>query len=248
MRYVRLKVFLIISSVLHIMVLFIVAVFFQPRGIVAEPQLIQVGTINEYKKPGVASSKSPKEPPKPGKKEIISQKEVPKPEKKIPKLVIKKKHEIAEKKEAINQINESAVEQSKTEPSQDTKGESDQKTEPLSTTIAGIGSSKGGKGVSSEGSGQGGELAYPDYKTNPKPKYPMIARSSGYKGTVLLKVLVLKSGKVGKVELEKSSSYGIFDKSAIEAVKNWIFIPGKRDGVPISSWVEVPIRFELNSG
>lgn len=92
------------------------------------------------------------------------------------------------------------------------------------------------------------ELASPDYKANPKPRYPMLARRKGYEGTILLRVLVLESGGVGKVELEKSSGYEILDESALKAVKEWVFVPGKKNGQPIPSWVTVPIKFRLNSG
>ena len=92
------------------------------------------------------------------------------------------------------------------------------------------------------------ELAFPDYKVNPKPRYPMLARRKGYEGTILLRVLVLESGGVGKVELEKSSGYEILDESALKAVKEWVFIPGKNNGQPTPSWVTVPIKFQLNSG
>lgn len=103
-------------------------------------------------------------------------------------------------------------------------------------------------GPGTEGSGQGVQLAHPDYKVNPRPRYPMIARRNGYEGFVVLKVLVLQNGKVGKTELEKSSGYDMLDNTALGAVKKWIFIPGMKDGVPIPSWVKVPIKFQLNNG
>ncbi len=92
------------------------------------------------------------------------------------------------------------------------------------------------------------ELAFPDYKVNPKPRYPMLARMKGYEGTIILRVFVLESGGVGNVQLEKSSGYEILDESALNAVKDWIFIPGKKIGEPIPSWVTVPIKFQLKSG
>ena len=252
MSYVRLITFLFVSSVMHFLALFMVAAFFQSKEIITKPQLIQVGVVIENKKPGVGSSHSPEfppmEPPKPETKEVVNRKEPPKTDKKIAKTFIKKRQEIPKNKETINKINKPVAEKNKTESSQITNQESEGITASSATTLSGIGSSKKGKGFSAEGSGQGGELAYPDYNLNPKPKYPMIAKSNGYEGKVLLRVLVLENGKVGKIDLEKSSGYGILDKSAIEAVENWTFIPGKRDGVPISSWVEVPIRFELSSG
>ena len=100
-----------------------------------------------------------------------------------------------------------------------------------------------------------GELAYnvsegarPDYGINPKPHYPKSARRRGYEGTVLLRVLVLENGEVGEIELTEPSGYSVLDESALKAVKDWVFIPGKKAGKYISSWVEVPIKFQLDSG
>ncbi len=249
MPFVRLKMFLIISFALHIVALFIVAVFFHPSGIIAKPQLIPVGVISKYKDPGVGSGNSVEQPlrklPKP--KRVVEQppKESSKLEKKVVKRVIKKQQRTPEKNEIVNLTNESPSEQSVIQPSQNNEGAN----ESASTTVVGLGSSKEGKGVSTKGSGQSGEeVGYPDYKINPKPNYPMIARRSGYEGVVLLWVFVLENGKVGKIELEKSSGYGMLDKSAIDAVKDWIFIPAKKNRAPIPSWVTVPIRFELSSG
>lgn len=92
------------------------------------------------------------------------------------------------------------------------------------------------------------ELAYPDYRLNPKPKYPRTARKRGYEGEVKLKVYVLENGRVGKIEIIRPSGYEILDDSAIEAVKNWTFVPGKENGKEISSWVTVPITFQLKKG
>jgi len=90
-------------------------------------------------------------------------------------------------------------------------------------------------------------LAHPDYKYNPKPKYPMVAKRRGYEGTVLLNVYVLESGRVGELTLEKASGFTVLDESAINSVKEWIFVPGKRNGISVSSWVQVPIKFQLNN-
>lgn len=92
------------------------------------------------------------------------------------------------------------------------------------------------------------ELAYPDYNLNPKPRYPRVARKRGYEGEVKLKVLVLENGKVGQIEIIRPSGYEVLDDSALEAVKNWVFVPGRENGKEISSWVTVPITFQLKSG
>ncbi len=114
--------------------------------------------------------------------------------------------------------------------------------------LSGSLSNKVHNSISSSTSSQDLEIAYPDYKVNPKPRYPMIARRKGYEGSVLLRVWVRESGGVGKIELEKSSGFHVLDNSALDAVKDWVFIPGMKNGVPVSSWVTVPIKFQLSSG
>ncbi len=85
----------------------------------------------------------------------------------------------------------------------------------------------------------------PNYRMNPKPPYPRMAKERGYEGTVLLEVEVLSSGMAGKIRLKKSSGYSCLDEPAIGAVKKWQFIPAKEGGKPIDMWVAIPIRFEL---
>ncbi|MGH7889152.1 MAG: TonB family protein [Thermodesulfobacteriota bacterium] len=230
----RLRTFLILSLVLHIVSFSMVAAFFSPHERITTPEPIKVGLINKYKDPGAGKAKSVELPPK----------EAPKVEKKIAKPVVKKKQkrEKPEKKEIVSLVDKPLKEQSATESSQDNIDEA------ATDIISGMESSERGKGIGVEGTGSGVEIGYADYNVNPKPDYPMIARKNGFEGVVLLRVFVLEDGTVGKVELEKSSGYGMLDKSALDGVKDWIFIPGKRNGTPISSWVMVPIRFQLSGG
>ncbi len=95
---------------------------------------------------------------------------------------------------------------------------------------------------------QSTELAHPNYRNNPKPRYPTIARKRGFEGRVLLKVFVLESGRVADVRVLKSSGYQVLDDSASSAIFGWDFYPGKHNGKAVSSWVTVPIVYELNSG
>jgi protein TonB len=85
----------------------------------------------------------------------------------------------------------------------------------------------------------------PRYAENPKPVYPQEARRRGYEGEVLLKVEVLMNGRVGRVEVQKSSGYGILDRSALTAVKQWKFIPANEGNGSIPCWVNIPIKFQL---
>jgi periplasmic protein TonB len=84
-----------------------------------------------------------------------------------------------------------------------------------------------------------------NYAHNPKPEYPMVAKSRGWAGKVLLRVKVSAQGSSDAVAVEKSSGYDLLDESAIEAVKQWRFIPAKRGEASVASSVIVPIIFNL---
>ena len=88
--------------------------------------------------------------------------------------------------------------------------------------------------------------AKPEYGANKKPDYPLVARRRGYEGEVVYNVQVLNDGKVGEMQLLKTSGYTVLDNSAYNALKKWKFIPGKFEGEYIASWVKVPILFKLN--
>ncbi|MBI4766404.1 MAG: energy transducer TonB [Deltaproteobacteria bacterium] len=98
---------------------------------------------------------------------------------------------------------------------------------------------------SGERSGAGSSLAVPRYGQNREPYYPAAAREQGWQGTALLKVLVLKNGTVGSLEIKRSSGYSLLDRSALKAVKDWKFVPAQKDGQPIEIGVEIPVTFRL---
>lgn len=173
----------------------------------------------------------------------ITKEETIKKEPEVKPLATEKKQEKSEKKETESVAENSAVKQPDSdalakadlgEKSADTEGTESEK-ETVNTSP--------------------GELVYnvnegarPNYGINPKPPYPKSARRRGQEGTVLLRVLVLEDGKVGEIEIAGPSGYTVLDESALKAVKDWVFIPGKRAGKDTSSWVEVPIKFQLDSG
>jgi protein TonB len=93
----------------------------------------------------------------------------------------------------------------------------------------------------------GGEIlvTQPKYAENPKPLYPQEARKKGYEGEVILRVEVLSNGRVGQVEVRKSSGYELLDRSALTTVKQWRFVPAKKGEVPVPLWVNIPVKFQL---
>ena len=89
--------------------------------------------------------------------------------------------------------------------------------------------------------------AKPDFKNNPNPAYPKILKEQGIEGVVWMKVAINEHGLPTEILISKSSGYRLFDDAAINAVKNWRFIPAKMGGHFISSWAEFPIRFMLTA-
>ena len=110
----------------------------------------------------------------------------------------------------------------------------------------GGGSRKGagifGKLFSSSGGAGGG---YARYAENTKPPYPEEARKKGMEGEVLLRVEVLANGRVGEIEVKRSSGHEMLDRSALSTVKQWKFIPANRGNGSIPCWVNIPIKFQL---
>ena len=110
----------------------------------------------------------------------------------------------------------------------------------------GGGSQKGtrilGKLFPSSGGVGGGSARYAE---NPKPPYPVEARKKGMEGEVLLRVEVLANGRVGEIEVKRSSGHDMLDRSALSTVKQWRFIPANRGNGSIPCWVNIPIKFQL---
>ncbi len=85
------------------------------------------------------------------------------------------------------------------------------------------------------------------YLRNPPPRYPLAARRSGDEGTVMLRVLVTTEGTAARVELDRSSGSASLDGAALEAVRNWRFVPARRGTQNVEDWVRVPVVFRLES-
>jgi protein TonB len=87
----------------------------------------------------------------------------------------------------------------------------------------------------------------PEPITKVTPHYPELARKAGVTGTVYLRVLVDKTGKVRDVLIWKAAKADVgFEESAVEAVKQWVFSPAIQNGQPIMVWATIVMKFELH--
>jgi len=81
--------------------------------------------------------------------------------------------------------------------------------------------------------------------TNPRPKYPRLARKKGYAGDVLLKVNVSKIGIVAAVSIAQSSGFSLLDQSALRTITTWRFLPAESGGDAVDAEILVPVSFRL---
>lgn len=111
---------------------------------------------------------------------------------------------------------------------------------------SGIGQDRGGSDGTGAGDGLGGYgFARVSYAYNPRPSYPEVARSEGWQGTVILRVLVDQEGRSRAVEVSRSSGFEALDRAALETVKSWRFHPARYGQKRVESWVRIPIVFSL---
>ena len=82
-------------------------------------------------------------------------------------------------------------------------------------------------------------------EANDKPAYPQVARTEGREGMVILKVYILASGQVAKVELMRGDEP--FASAAMAAVKQWKYTPAMYKGHAISVYRIIQIPFRLTA-
>jgi protein TonB len=95
------------------------------------------------------------------------------------------------------------------------------------------------------GAGAGGSAQASPLAGNAAPEYPFLARKKGQEGLVLVLAEISAKGGVEGVRVSKSSGHSSLDEAAMEAVRRWRFQPALKNGHPVPSTLEQPIRFRL---
>ena len=85
-----------------------------------------------------------------------------------------------------------------------------------------------------------------DYLNNPPPPYPPLSKRMGEQGQVVVRARIEANGTASQAEIRTSSGFERLDRAALETVKRWRYVPGKRGGVPEAMWFNIPIRFVLD--
>lgn len=79
-----------------------------------------------------------------------------------------------------------------------------------------------------------------------KANYTAEALQAHIEGTVTMSVIVQDDGKPGEVTVTQSldKQYGL-DEAAVNAVKQWEFKPGTKDGKPVAVRVDIEMTFHM---
>lgn len=75
------------------------------------------------------------------------------------------------------------------------------------------------------------------------PIYPPLARQARIQGTVILDIIITKTGEISDVKLV--SGHPMLAPAAIDAVKQWRYRPYEKDGEPVDVKTTVQVNFRL---
>jgi TonB family protein len=78
----------------------------------------------------------------------------------------------------------------------------------------------------------------------PEPPYTSDARKNRVEGTVILKVVMSKTGRVENIKVIVGLPHGLTEQ-AIKAARQITFVPAMKYGKPVSMWMQLEYNFSL---
>ena len=90
----------------------------------------------------------------------------------------------------------------------------------------------------------GGGVSSPRLLSKIEPEYSEEARKAKYQGVVMLSVEIWEDGLPHNIRVVRSLGLGL-DEKAVEAVRQWRFSPGKKDGKPVRVQAQIEVSFRL---
>ena len=77
-----------------------------------------------------------------------------------------------------------------------------------------------------------------------EPGYSQEAQTMKFQGTAILRIVVGVDGVPESISVVRQLGSGL-DEKAVEAVRQWRFKPGTKDGVPVPVSAQVEVNFRL---
>ncbi|MEO8726885.1 MAG: TonB family protein [Acidobacteriaceae bacterium] len=90
----------------------------------------------------------------------------------------------------------------------------------------------------------GGGISQPTVVRQVEPEFSDEARRAKYQGTVLVSIVIGADGLVHDARLASPLGMGL-DEKALEAARQWKFLPGKKDGRPVAVYAQIEVSFHL---
>jgi periplasmic protein TonB len=90
----------------------------------------------------------------------------------------------------------------------------------------------------------GNGVTAPMLSSKLEPQYTEEARAEKYQGTVLVYIEVGTDGMAHNIKVIKNIGMGL-DEKAVEAISQWVFKPGTKDGQPVTVAATVEVNFRL---
>jgi TonB family protein len=90
----------------------------------------------------------------------------------------------------------------------------------------------------------GGGVLPPKVLFKLEPDYSQEARALKVQGTVTLQIIVGEDGGVHDVKVLRGVGLGL-EQKAVEAIRQWRFAPGTKDGLPVNVIATVEMNFRL---
>ena len=77
--------------------------------------------------------------------------------------------------------------------------------------------------------------------------YPRWALHQGWQGEFVIAIEILPAGNMGRSHVMKSTGYKILDEAAADAVQTWQFRPAMKNGKPVLTCIQIPVRFQIDT-
>ncbi len=107
----------------------------------------------------------------------------------------------------------------------------------------GVGPGHGG-GIGGGAYHVGGGVLAPKIISRVEPEFSEEARKNKWQGVVILRLVIGTDGKPHDITVQRSLGMGL-DEKAKEAVQQWRFEPGTKDGQPVPVEVSMEVSFRL---